>query len=89
MFQLLSFSNSSIIHVHHCCHFETRANVKPSDWIIAAEKQLQLFLASMEVSTTSSPTGDFAHIPQLTQFSAQLLFQISLQSMCATHHTCM
>lgn len=75
MFQLLSFSDSSIIHVRLCCHYETRAHVKQSDWIIAAVycvyRSNDSCLASMEVSTTSSPTGDFAHIPQLTQFPAQ------------------
>lgn len=93
MFQLLGFSDSSIIHGRLCCHYETRAHVKQSDWIIAAVycvyRSNDSCLASVEVSTTSSPTGDFAHIPQLTQFPAQLLFQISLWCTCTPHHTCM
>lgn len=92
MFQLLGFSDSSIIHGHLCCHYETRAHVKQSDWSIAVVycvyRSNDSCLASVEVSTTSSPTVVFAHISQLTQFPAQLL-QISLWCMCATHHSCM
>lgn len=89
MFQLLSFSDSSIIHVRLCCNYEIKAHVKQSDWIIAVGycvyRSNDICLASMEVSTTSSPTGGFAHIPQLTQFPA-LLLQISRWCMCTTHH---